>query len=110
MSFKRGEVWFVSFPLEENPEKFTNRPVVVLNAKERLVLSVKITKHKVREDDAFDTPILYWSDAGLRMSSTARVSKIQLLDEDNFIFKIGDLHEDDLNAILQQVFDFVKTI
>lgn len=26
-----GEVWFVNFPLEEDPNQFLSRPVVVLN-------------------------------------------------------------------------------
>lgn len=33
------------------------------------------------------------------MTSTARVSKVTLLTKDSFIFKIGDLHKDDLNKI-----------
>ena len=63
------------------------------------VLSIKITKHKVREDDPYDTPIIYWEEAGLRLASTARVSKVILLTRDSFIFKIGDLDKDDLNRI-----------
>ncbi len=63
------------------------------------VLSIKITKHKVREDDPYDTPIIYWEEAGLRLASTARVSKVILLTRDSFIFKIGDLNKDDLNRI-----------
>lgn len=63
------------------------------------VLSIKITKHKVREDDPYDTPIIYWEEAGLRLASMARVSKVILLTRDSFIFKIGDLNKDDLNRI-----------
>ena len=108
MIFNEGEVWFVSFPYEEDPTKFSNRPVIVLDAYKRMVLSVKITKHKVRSTDPYDTPILYWSTAGLRMASTARVSKVQLLDENNFIFKIGDLHPDDLTAIEEQFKKYIN--
>ena len=63
------------------------------------VLSVKITKHKVRKEDPYDIPIIYWEEAGLRLASTARVSKVTLLTKDSFIFKIGDLHKDDMNKI-----------
>ena len=59
----------------------------------------KITKHKVRKEDPYDTPIIYWEEASLRLASTARVSKVTLLTKDSFIFKIGDLHKDDLNRI-----------
>ncbi len=36
----RGEVWFVEFPLEEDPIKTLNRPVVVLDENLLGVLSV----------------------------------------------------------------------
>ena len=55
-----------------------NRPVVVLDENLLGVLSVKITKHKVRKEDPYDTPIIYWSEASLRFASTARVSKRNL--------------------------------
>ena len=95
----KGEVWFVEFPLEEEPSRILNRPVDVLDENLLGVLSVKITKHKVRKEDSYDTPIIYWEKASLRLASTARVSKVTLLTKDSFIFKIGDLHKDDLNRI-----------
>ena len=95
----KGEVWFVEFPLEEDESKSINRPVVVLDENILGVLSVKITKHKARKEDPYDTPIIYWEEAGLRLASTARVSKVTLLTKDSFIFKIGDLHHEDLKKI-----------
>lgn len=95
----KGEVWFVEFPLEEDPTRILNRPVVVLDENLLGVLSVKITKHKARKEDPYDIPIIYWEEASLRLASTARVSKVTLLTKDSFIFKIGDLHKDDLNRI-----------
>ena len=95
----KGEVWFVEFPLEEDPSRILNRPVVVLDENLLGVLSVKITKHKARKEDPYDTPIIYWEEASLRLASTARVSKVTLLTKDSFIFKIGDLHKDDLYRI-----------
>ena len=92
---KKGEVWFAEFPYEDNPKKSSNRPVVVLDEKTLGVLSVKITKHKVREADPYDTPIIYWEDANLRVASTARVSKVTILPKESFIFLIGNLHKDD---------------
>ncbi|MDY6329243.1 MAG: type II toxin-antitoxin system PemK/MazF family toxin [Lachnospiraceae bacterium] len=95
----KGEVWFVEFSLEEDSSRILNRPVVVLDENLLGVLSVKITKHKVRKEDPYDTPIIYWEDANLRLASTARVSKVILLTKDSFIFKIGNLHNDDLKRI-----------
>lgn len=97
--FCKGEVWFVEFPLEEDNSRTINRPVIVLDENILGVLSVKITKHSPRVDDPYDTPILYWQEANLRLASTARVSKVTLLSHDSFIFKIGDLFEEDLERI-----------
>ncbi len=96
---QKGEVWFVEFPLEEDNSKTLNRPVVVLDDNTLGVLSVKITKHKVRQNDPYDVPIIYWEDANLRLASTARISKVILLPKDSFIFKIGSLHREDLLRI-----------
>ena len=96
---RKGEVWFVEFPLEEDASRIINRPVIVLDENVLGVLSVKITKHKVRKEDPYDIPIIYWSEAGLRLASTARVSKVTVLNKDSFIFKIGNLHNDDMDRI-----------
>lgn len=104
----KGEIWFVKFPLEENPNIVLKRPVLVLDTNPQGVLSVKITKHKVRDEDLYDIPIIYWEDANLDIPSTARVSKILLLDEEDFIFRIGSINEDDLKRIENAYIDFLK--
>ena len=97
--YNRGEVWFVELPLEKHNSKTINRPVIVLDENTLGVLSVKITKHSPRKEDPYDIPIIYWQEANLRLASTARVSKVFLLSQDSFIFKIGDLHQDDLDRV-----------
>ena len=97
--YNRGEVWFVEFPLEEDNSQTINRPVIVLDENTLGVLSVKITKHSPRKEDPYDTPIIYWQEANIRLASTARVSKVFILSQDSFIFKIGDLHQDDLDCV-----------
>ena len=97
--YNKGEVWFVEFPLEEDNSQTINRTVIVLDENTLGVLSVKITKHSPRKEDPYDTPIIYWQEANLRLASTARVSKVFLLSQDSFIFKIGDLHQDDLDRV-----------
>ena len=86
----------MEFPLEENPNRILNRPVVVLDKNLLGVLSVKII------------PIIYWEEASLRLASTARVSKVTLLTKDSFIFKIGDLHKDDLIQIEKMYEKFLR--
>ena len=96
---QKGEVWFVEFPMEEDPNRILNRPVIVLDENLLGVLSVKITKHHPRAADPYDIPILYWEKAGLRLASTARVSKVTLLSRDSFIFKIGNLCKEDMERV-----------
>ena len=96
---QKGEVWFVEFPLEEDPSITINRPVIVLDEKLLGVLSVKITKHSPRSADPYDVPLIYWQNAHLKFASTARISKITLLAKDSFIFKIGDLEAEDLKRV-----------
>ena len=105
--FNKGEVWFVEFPIEENPSEILNRPVVLLDENKLGVLSVKVTKHRVRTEDPYDTPILYWKQAHLRFASTARVSKVINLKPEAFLMKLGDLHPDDLKNIENLYMDFV---
>lgn len=57
---QKGEVWFVEFPLEEDPSITINRPVIVLDENLLGVLSVKITKHSPRSADPYDVPLIYW--------------------------------------------------
>ena len=85
----KGEVWFVEFPLEEEESKSINWPVIVI-------------------EDPYDTPIIYWEEASLRLAATARVSKVTLLTKDSFIFKIGNLHPDDLSRIEDMYRKFLK--
>lgn len=106
MNLNVGEVWFVEFPYEEDPTIIKNRPVIVIDQQTLGVLSVKVTKHAVRDDDPYDTPILHWQEANLRLASTARISKVMLLSSDAFIFKIGNLHPDDLAKIQEEYIRF----
>lgn len=110
MKYNKGEVWFVEFPIEEDNSQIINRPVVVLDENLLGVLSVKITKHAPRQEDPYDTPILYWREANLRLASTARISKVMLLPQDSFIFKIGELHQDDLLRVEEMYQKFLDSI
>lgn len=98
---------FVEFPLEEDSSRILNRPLIVLDENVLGVLSVKITKHYPRVEDSYDIPILYWEEAGLRLASTARVSKVTLLSKDSFIFKIGDLLDEDMKRVERTYLEFL---
>lgn len=98
----------MEFPLEEDPTRILNRPVIVLDENLLGVLSVKITKHQPRATDPYDIPILYWEEAGLRLASTARVSKVILLPRDNFIFRIGNLCREDMERVEMTYREFLS--
>ena len=106
--FNKGEVWFVEFPIEEDNSQTINRPVIVLDENTLGVLSVKITKHSPRKEDSYDVPILYWKEANLHLASTARVSKVTLLSQDSFIFKIGNLYWEDLERIEEMYMKYLE--
>ncbi len=100
-----GNVWLVKFPFEDNKNRHSYRPVVILDVEKLRVLSVKVTKHEER--DEYDTPIIYWEHAKLKMKSTARVSKTIYLDKNDFEYKIGQLYKDDLKMIQTLYMEYV---
>lgn len=97
-----GDIWLVSFPLEEDPTEFLPRPVIVLNIELPYILSTKITKHDPRVADPYDTPVHHWRDANLKFPSTARVSKTIPLKLSNFIHFIGTASTNDLLTIQER--------
>lgn len=72
-------------------------------------ISIRLPKTKT-ENEKFQifAGVIYWEEASLRLASTARVSKVTLLTKDSFIFKIGNLHPDDLSRIEDMYRKFLK--
>lgn len=107
MMITPGDVWFVNFPLEEDPNRYLPRPVIVVDEETLQVLSIKVTKSAPRENDKYDIPLRHWQHAKLRFESTARVSKIMYLPKSYFKHKIGELHPDDFLNILKTLEQFL---
>lgn len=99
-----SDVWFAKFPLEEDNSQYISRPVIIFNSDRLEVL--KITKTASRTNDKYDIPIMYWQYANLRFKSTARVSKVILLNSSQLEFKIGTLHPSDLVNIEEAFIQF----
>ena len=78
MKIERGDVWFAAFPLEEDPDNTINRPVVVLDEDKLMVLCTKITKRLPRSNDDYDTPIIYWEEAKLRLNQLLEYQKLYI--------------------------------
>ena len=102
------EVWYAQFPYEEDPTIIKERPVIILNVETLQCLSVKVTSHDTRDEDEFDTPIVYWREAGLKRPSVARISKTMRLDKEKFVNKKGILHVDDRQTIMQRFIEFMN--
>ena len=101
-----GEVWWVRFPYDDNPQKYKVRPAIVLDDGQMGVLSVKVTKHEPR--DSFDVSLFEWTSAGLSLSSTARISKTVVIERDMFLNFIGMLSENDLNRVLSKYMEYAS--
>ncbi|MBL4933937.1 type II toxin-antitoxin system PemK/MazF family toxin [Clostridium paridis] len=116
------EVWLAKFPYEEDSTKYKIRPVMVLQevsekqmmsvleieTNEPSYISVKVTKHKVRLDDPYDTEIIKWKEANLDKKSVARVSKTINLPESQFVRKIGIADDEDFVRILTKFIEFLN--
>ena len=103
------EVWYAQFPYEEDATIIKERPVIILNVETLECLSVKVTSKDVRDDDEYDTPIVYWREAGLKKPSVARISKTMNLSKSSFVDRKGILHIDDRQTIMQRFVDFMNS-
>ena len=105
---KQWDIWLADFPYEENPKKFSSRPIVVLSVQPLVILAVKVTKHLPRSSDPYDVTIVEWKQSGLRYPSTARVSKTMSLSYSNFICKLGVLDYRDQENISNMFIKFIN--
>lgn len=106
MAKKQWELWYANFPFEDkNISK--DRPVIILSVQPLCVLSIKVISHEVRKADKYDVPITHWQEAGLKHESVARISKTVSLDNSKFRRKIGELHKDDIDVVLENYVQFL---
>ena len=91
---KRWDVWYADFPYEEDTGRVSQRPVIILSVKPVVILSIKVTTNTSRIGP-YEVYLDHWKDANLTKPSTARVSHLANLIEDNFSSKIGTLHPQD---------------
>ncbi len=108
MIITNGDVWFAKFPLEEDDSVFHSRPVIILDVESLIVLVVKVTKTSPRPNDKYDIPINYWQYANLNFKSTARVSKTQILNHSQLVFKIGTIHPSDFTSIQNTYMQYIS--
>lgn len=107
---KRWEVWYADFPYDDDPGRSSDRPVIVLNTKPLVILSVKVTSHSIRVYDKYDTELKYWMAAGLTRPSVARISKVIYISKDRFRRKVGMLRPEDAKNILNTYDRFIQEL
>lgn len=94
----RGEVWTV----EINGKR---RPVVIVSNDNVVVeldhLIATVTSQQARNE--FDVVIEYWEEAGLDKPSIVSCSKLNTVHFKELLFKIGELHEHDLDRVLTTI-------
>jgi len=57
MTYSKGEVWWVEFPLEEDATEFITRPAIIADVCLPNVIVIKVTKNIPRTDDDFDVKL-----------------------------------------------------
>lgn len=106
--FSIGDVWYARFPLEENPNQYIERPAIIADVNLPDVAIIKITKHDPRDYDPFDTIIVHFNHAKLKLKSTARVSKLVVVNEKQILNRKGSLHPDDYNRVFSSLSAFLN--
>ena len=64
----------------------------------------RVTSQKQRSE--FDVLLKHWKEAGLTKLSVVRCSKTNFINSTNLISKIGELNEDDYNAVFDKIIEF----
>lgn len=95
---RRGEVWVAQIKDKSRPVVIVSNDDVVVEI-DRLVATV--TSQEPR--NKFDVNLEYWKEARLDKPSVVRCSKINTLHYKELKFRIGELHEHDLNRVLETI-------
>lgn len=102
---KRWEIWLAKVAFEDNPNEVKQRPVLVLHNTGEKILSVKITSHSPRNSYSGEYEVQKWEEAGLHKPSTIRVGKLSNMDPKMFVKKLGDLQQEDIKNVTQNLFN-----
>lgn len=101
---KFGEIWYVKYPYQEDSTQTTKRPAIFIKNTaggiEALVIKVtKQLKHLGKDKYKVDFILKDWEAANLDKKSLARISNYAVIDKKDFIHKIGELTEEDLETL-----------
>lgn len=98
MKYIKYDIWIAKVDFAE-VKGYKVRPVLVIDANNVFILSVKITSHSPRKEDPLYYEIVHWKESGLQKQSTLRIGQKLQIPESNFYKKIGHLHSDDIKNV-----------
>ena len=96
--FKVGDVLSVEFPFSDF-QTSKRRPGLVLVSGEMDLLLARLTTHPPRESS--DVVMKRWAEIGLPRASIIRLTKLVTIDHRLIHHKIGHLHIDDGEVVIQ---------
>ncbi len=107
-NYRLGDVVLLSFPYT-NATQSKKRPALVLvDTQDGDIIVCRITSKPKGTD--FDVDIQDWQQAGLRLSSTARLHKIATLEKAMIAVQLGKLTDSDLLLVKKKVKDIVNAV
>jgi mRNA interferase MazF len=102
--FKQRDIWLARVAFRDNPSVLKPRPVVIVGNEMAIDIDVivdPITDLNNKRDD-FDVEVIHWQVAGLAKPSIVRTSKPTTMHESMFIKRLGEMHEEDFENVLEQ--------
>lgn len=103
---KQGEIWLADV-LFKGTRQTKQRPVIIVGNELALdvdVIIAPVTSHQPRNQ--FDVILEHWKEAGLLKPSVARTSKITSINGSELKRHLGELHNHDLESVLNMCKDF----
>ena len=93
ITFQPGDVVLVEFPFADGQVAKHRPALVLLDIGDADVIAARITSQATR--DRYDVELLDWQNAGLKLSSIARLHKLATLDKSLVTRKLGRLSATD---------------
>ncbi|GIP08172.1 hypothetical protein J1TS5_03420 [Paenibacillus macerans] len=99
-TYKRGDIWIADVLYRDDTSQSKKRPVVVLsmNNLDEDILIAPVTSSDVRNE--WDITLNLWNEEGLVFPSNVRTSKLSSIYQGRLKRRIGNLKDEDLQAVL----------
>lgn len=108
MAYRLGDVLLVPIRFADATGEKRRPVMVVHDTGDADLLVVPITSHPARIRE--DVTIVHWQTAGLRLASTARMSKLATVAKSSVIRQLGRLDDLDLESIREALRRFFEGV